>query len=103
MKLDEYIKQSLLDISRGVSAAKEGSSLWIAPGYVDGQKVFSEQLINFEIAVTVNKEGGGGIQVWSLGELSAKANSEHINRLSFSVPIYFQAPTQSPPNSGKHK
>ena len=92
MKLDEYVKQTLLDITNGVNAAKKESSLWIAPGYVDGEKVFSAQLINFDIAVTVNKEGGGGIQVWSFGELNAKGSSEHSNRISFSVPIYFQAP-----------
>jgi Trypsin-co-occurring domain 2 len=93
MKLDQYVKQTFLDITNGVSAAKKNSSLGIAPGYVDGEKVFSAQLINFEIAVTVSKEGGGGIQVWSFGELNAKGSAEHVNRISFSVPIYFQAPT----------
>jgi hypothetical protein len=47
MKLDQYVKQTLLDITNGVSAAKKNSSLGIAPGYVDGEKVFSAQLINF--------------------------------------------------------
>lgn len=92
MKLDEYVKRTLIDITKGVAEAKDESLLWIAPGYVDGDKVFSAQLVSFEIAVTVSKEGGGGIQVLSIGELGAKGSSEHTNRISFSVPIYFQAP-----------
>lgn len=95
MKLADYVKQTLLDITNGVSASKKESSLWIAPGHVDGEKVFAAQLINFDIAVTVSKEGGGGIQVWSFGELNAKGSAEHSNRISFSVPIYFQAPTEA--------
>lgn len=94
MKLEEFVRQTLLDVTNGVATAKEKSKLWIAPGYVDGEKVFSPQLINFDIAVTVSKEAGGGIQVWSFGELSAKGNTEHTNRISFAVPIYFQAPTK---------
>jgi hypothetical protein len=93
MKLDDYIKQTLLDITNGVSAAQQESLHWIAPGHVEGKKILSPQLISFDIAVTVSKEGGGGIQVWSFGELNAKGSAEHSNRIQFSVPIYFQAPT----------
>ena len=93
MKLDEYVKQTLLDITNGVAAAKLESKLWIAPGYVDGDKVFAPQPVSFDIAVTVNKEAGGGIQVWSFGDLKAGRSSEQVNRISFAVPIYFQAPT----------
>lgn len=92
MKLDEYVRQTLLDITKGVSEAKDASLLWIAPGYVDGEKVFSAQLVSFEIVVTASKGGGGGIHVLSIGELGAKGSSEHTNKISFSVPIYFQAP-----------
>jgi hypothetical protein len=72
MKLDEYVKQTLLDITEGVAAAQKESSLWIAPGSIENKKVLSPQLIAFEIAVTVNKEGGGGIHVWSLADVNAK-------------------------------
>ena len=93
MKLDEYVKQTLLDITKGVSAAQKETPLWIAPGYVEGNAVLSPQLVTLDINVTVNKEGGGGIQVWSIGELNAKGSAEHTNRISFAVPIYFQAST----------
>ena len=90
MKLDEYVKQTLLDITNGVLAAKRESSLWIAPGYFNGEKVSDPQLVSFEVVVTTSKEAGGGIQVWSLGDAKAKGISEHRNRISFTVPIYFQ-------------
>ena len=90
MKLDDYIKQTLLDITKGVAAAQKETSLWIAPGYFNGEKVSVPQLVSFDIAVVVNKEGSGGIQVWSFGEAKAKGSFEQSNRISFSVPIYFQ-------------
>jgi hypothetical protein len=92
MKLQEYIQQTLLDITKRVAAAQKEFPLWIAPGFVEHKKVTSPQLVNFEIAVTVSKEGGGGIQVWSVAEMNAKGSAEHTNKISFSVPIYFQAP-----------
>lgn len=95
MKLDEYIEQTLIDISKGVSEAKKKALVGIAPGYVDGEKVFSAQLIKFEIVVTVEKEGSGGIQVLTFGDLKGKLNIEHTNKLTFEVPVYFQAPPVS--------
>jgi hypothetical protein len=93
MKLDEYVKQTLLDITNGVAAAQKESLIWIAPGNIESKKDLTPQLIAFEVAVTLSKEGGEGIHVWSLGELSAKGNAEHSNKISFSVPVYFQAKT----------
>ncbi len=95
MKLDEYVRQTLLDITNGVFSAQKESPLWIAPGSIESKKVLSLQLATFEVAVTVSNEGGGGIQVWSLGELNAKGSAEHVNRISFAVPVYFQAPKGS--------
>src|SRR5690606_38096003 len=59
MKIDEYVAQTLIDISKGVARAKKDTLIGIAPGYVDGEKVFKEQLVSFEIATTVANEGGG--------------------------------------------
>ena len=94
MKLEDFVRQTLLDITNGVTEAREKSRIWIAPGYVDGKEVYSLQPVNFEGAVTVGKEGGGGIQVWSVGEMSAKGSIEHVNKVSFSVPINFSAPKE---------
>ncbi|WP_148259293.1 hypothetical protein [Polymorphum gilvum] len=92
MKLKDYVKQTLLDICAGVSEAKEASEVWIAPGYVDGKRVASAQLVTFEINTKINKEGGAGIEVWSTADLKASGASEHTNKISFSVPIFFEAP-----------
>ncbi len=92
MKLDEYVKQTLVDIAKGVSEAKDEALVGIAPGYVDGEKVFAAQMISFEIIVTTEKEAGGGIRVLSLGDIKAGGNIQNTNRISFDVPVFFQAP-----------
>jgi hypothetical protein len=92
MKLKDYVKQTLLDITDAVAEAKKESSLWIAPGYVDGKRVAAPQLISFEVNTKTNKEGGGGIEVWSFADMKASASSELTNKISFSVPVFFEAP-----------
>ena len=92
MTLDEYVKQTIVDIAKGVSEAKREASVGVAPGYVDGEKVFSEQLISFEIVVSAEKEANGGLKVPAIGELSASAASNQSNKISFQVPIFFQGP-----------
>ena len=92
MKLDEYVEQTLVDISKGVAEAKKKAMVGIAPGYVDGEKVFSAQMIKFEILVTTEKEGSGGVSVLSFGDMKGKLNVEKTNKLTFEVPVFFQAP-----------
>ena len=75
-----------------MASAKKSTPLWIAPGFVEGEKVSSPQLVSFEVAVTTSKEGGGSIDIWSVAEVGAKGSSEHMNKISFDVPVYFQAP-----------
>ena len=94
MKLEEYVSQTLLDITNGIAAAQQTSKLWIAPGTFEGKKVLSPQLVSFDIAVTVNREAGAGIEVWSLVDMKAAGSSEQVNKISFAVPIYFQATTK---------
>lgn len=93
MKLDEYVKQTLLDITKGVDQAKREASLHIAPSSIDGQKLTEPQMARFEVAVTVTAEGGGGIRVFSLGDLKAQGGSAHTNTIAFEVPIYFNLTT----------
>ncbi len=97
MKLDEYVKQTLLDISNGVEQAQRESMHFIAPGYVNGERIVERQAVSFEVVVTVNKEVGGGISVFSIGDAKAHGESEHTNKISFEVPIYLNAPTEKNP------
>lgn len=100
MKLKDFVKQTLLDITNGVSEAQNSAPLWIAPGRVEGEKVKEPQMVNFEVIVITGKEGGGSISVWS-AKAGAKANMEHTNRISFSVPIYLQAPKDKKGDPGE--
>ena len=63
MKLDEYVKQTLLDITNGVNEAQIASKLHIAPGYAENEVITTPQMVAFEIVVSVSKEAGGGIRV----------------------------------------
>ncbi len=92
MKLEEFVKQTLLDITNGVSAAQKKAPSWIAPGRVEGEKVCNPQLVSFEVIVTTSKEGGGSINIWSVAEAKASGITEHVNKIAFDVPVYFQAP-----------
>lgn len=93
MKLEDYISETLLAITNGVAKAQEESLLYIAPGYVNEVQQDGEQQVKIEVATTVSKEGEGGISVLSFGNVSASTVSENINRVEFSVPVFFNAPT----------
>jgi hypothetical protein len=94
VKLDEFVKQTLLDITNGVAEAQLATKLYIAPGFVENQRLTEPQMVKFDVVVTVSKEAGGGVSIWSLGDIKAGANSEQTNKISFEVPVYFQAPTE---------
>lgn len=97
MKLDEYVKQTLLDITNGVEQAQREALLFIAPGSINGKRIATPQSVKFEVAVTVSTEAGGGIKVFSIGDLKAQGSAEHVNKISFEVPIYLNAPTPRNP------
>ena len=94
MKLEESVEQTLMDITNGVFAAQTKSPASIAPGLVEGVKITTPQMISFEVAVTTSKEGGGGINISSIIEAGGSMNSEYINKISFNVPVYFNARNQ---------
>ncbi len=90
MKLDEYVEKTLVDIANGVSRARQNAPVGIAPASVDGISVATAQMVQFEITVVVSKGAEGGIKVFALGSAGASADSEHSNRISFEIPVYFQ-------------
>jgi hypothetical protein len=105
MKLEEFIKQTLLDITNGVLAAKKETTLWIAPSDVAGEPRHEPSLVSFEISVSVSGEGGGSIKVMGFGSGDLNVSRESIQKISFSVPVYFQghniAPGQLRDNSSR--
>lgn len=94
MKLEEFIKQTLLDITNGVASAQEASKLFIAPGMIEGTPILSPQVVKIEVAITINKEGEAGISVLSFGEAKGTVSSEHLNKVTVEVPVYFQSKTE---------
>lgn len=94
LKLDEFVKQTLLNITNGVAEAQLVTKLYIAPGFVAEQRLTEPQMVKFDVTVTVSKEAGGGISVWSIGDAKAGVNSQQTNKISFEVPVYLQAPTE---------
>ncbi len=91
MKLDEFVKETLILISSGIEGAQREAVHSIAPGRVDDEIVEEHQTVSFEVAVTVSKDAGGGISVFSLGDVKVGGSTEHTNRISFEVPIHFNA------------
>ncbi|MFQ5563839.1 MAG: hypothetical protein ACE5FO_09765 [Parvularculaceae bacterium] len=95
MKLHDFVEKTLLEITCGVIAAQKKSSIWIAPGRVEGEVEKSPSLVNFEVVVTTSAEGSGQINILSLADAGAKSSTQHMNKISFSVPVYFQAPKEN--------
>ena len=85
MKLDEFVKQTLLDITNGVVNAQQEALLYVAPGFVENEKVVESQLVKFEVAVTVNQEAGAGIQVFSFGNAKTSVQSENLGLFGVSA------------------
>ncbi len=94
MNLKDFVKQSLLDITEGVTAAQEESLLFIAPAKVHDQPINSHSQVHFEVSVVVSSEVGGGISIWSAANAKTDRRSEHVSKISFDVPVFFQAPTE---------
>ena len=102
MDLDEFIKQSIVDICHGIKNARdeiheEMNNFPIAPAFIDGKRHFDKLLekIEFDICVTTTEEGsrkvGGGanIKVVSIGASGEnKTIKENVSRIKFSIPFY---------------
>ncbi|TRD23317.1 hypothetical protein [Palleronia caenipelagi] len=95
MKLSVFVQTTLEEIAKGVSSAKNNSrsndNVWIAPGYLMGKEVASEQQVQFDVLVTSSVNGDGGVDILGLADLKGGYSHENSNRVSFSVPVYFQA------------
>ena len=95
MRLKEFVAQTLEEIAEGVAAAKGkttiNGSTWIAPARMQGIEVAAEAAVQFDVTVAIVVEGEGGISVVGLGSAKGTRSSENTHRISFAVPVYFQA------------
>ena len=98
MKLDEFVERALLDVANGVLKAQLQSPYWIAPGRVMGKLQTEPQFVDFDVSITTSSEAGGGLTVFSFGTANGSMTKESAHRISFRVPIHFNAPTEKHPN-----
>ncbi len=108
MQLDEFIRNTLTQILAGVSGAAEelghdrinpplakaGVEQLAASGYLLGRRGHIVQQVEFDVAVTTRREGGGsaGVSIEVLGvgvEASGKGEraGEAHSRVRFRVPV----------------
>jgi len=103
ISLRDFVEQTLLDITNAVYEAQSKAPLWIAPGYVEGQKQISPQMIEFSVQVTAseeNQQNGKGelsmpiitiVKASVSGTAGYSMESQITQSLKFSVPVYFQS------------
>lgn len=112
MKLSEFIDQAMTEIAEGIQRAKISTSdIWaIAPGSLNGERIFEKSKVEFDVAVTVvestetQKEGKGGIaakvEVIGISLRGNLAGGGHkvqetaktvASRIAFKVPVYMNA------------
>jgi len=100
MELEEFIKQTLLSISKGVDAAKavncgvaarpQGAGIMKREGNSD-----PITMVEFDIAVTTTSTTGSdaksGITVMGMfnlgGDLNAEQTNSRVSRIKFDVPV----------------
>lgn len=112
MKLSEFIDQTMTEIAEGIQKAKISTSdIWaIAPGSLNGERIFEKSEVEFDVAVTVvdttttQKEGKGGVsakvEVMGVslggdlgggGHRAEEAAKTVASRIAFKVPVHMNA------------
>jgi hypothetical protein len=110
MRLDEYVKQTLLAIVGGVLNAQAdeicGAFIGRSPNGANGLEIARDgdgnvvSLVSFDLATTIEdksgKSGAAGIKVVPMfnigGELKSETASSAISRIAFSVSISIPKP-----------
>ena len=106
MKLDEFVKEVLIEIVAGIQSAQEieGGAFIVPSGdgghdYAKHPRVSSSArikstIVDFDIALTVedsNKaEGSGGLKVWGIGanvQGGVASKDTTVSRIQFAIPI----------------
>ena len=106
MKLDEFVKEVLIEIVAGIRSAQEieGGAFIVPSGdgghdYAKHPRVSSSArikstIVDFDIALTVEDsskaEGSGGLKVWGIGanvQGGVASKDTTVSRIQFAIPI----------------
>ncbi|MDX8348085.1 hypothetical protein SLH49_08810 [Cognatiyoonia sp. IB215446] len=92
MNLKEFITDTLSEIVEGVHVAANTPRYAgiIAPGTEAGEAIELSD-VSFDVLVTTDEEGGGGLKVMGIFEAGGKMSSGNAHRVSFSVPVNLRA------------
>ena len=103
IKISEFVKEALLEITKGVVEARENADVTISPGAIEGQPIFDANEVFFEINVEViegskvsgdAEAGGSFLSVVKAstrldGEKSRSSSSSQ--KITFTVPVHFNS------------
>jgi hypothetical protein len=107
MNLQEFVSESLNQITEGVASAKKNHGDYVAPELSGGDDRPKGQLVTmgwkpaflveFDVAVTASESssagGGGGLKVLSVVSLEGggkrSIENSSVSRVKFSVPIVY--------------
>jgi hypothetical protein len=113
MKLSNFIQETIFEIALGIHSAKVRAKdlVAVSPGMMDGKDVIEKSYIDFDVSVVVkeasqSKKGGKGsfsgsikvaefasvgVSAGGEAEKGASSESEQVHRITFKVPVYFNA------------
>ncbi|MDR3558258.1 MAG: hypothetical protein P4L61_01875 [Candidatus Pacebacteria bacterium] len=125
MRLSNFIQETLYEIALGVQSAKLRAQDLVAinPAELNKEVVGEKSYVDFDVTVVVTetkdkKHGGDGsiggeIKVASIASIkgnagaktehSSSTSSEHTQRVSFKVPVYFAAHFRGDPGIAAEK
>jgi hypothetical protein len=103
VKISEFVKEALLEITKGVREAYLEADVTIAAGHIDGKPILTPSEVSFEIFVEVSEqsstsgklEGGGSflsvVKASTSFDGQKTFNSANSQRITFSVPVHFNS------------
>jgi hypothetical protein len=90
ISIQEFVRDALLQIVKGVDEARDQTDISIAPSFVEGNLQKLGNSVHFDLSITISKDAKGGLKVANIVEVGGTASSMTLNRVSFDVPVWFQ-------------
>jgi hypothetical protein len=91
MKVGDFVRDTLLEVIRGVNEAADSTSTAIAPNDINGERVATGTEIEFEMSVVVDAKSGGQLRIFQVADVGGDVGRQSSHRVSFRVPTFFGA------------